>query len=489
MKFRYKTILLSLFCFTFSLQAQITSYLEWSEPIAIADESYDNLGPQIVVAENDNSVVLWANQSTKKYYTTTWNGTHFNEPTELNTNGITPFVSSIEGATMAAFDNNVYIAWGAQTTSQGIFVNRSTDGGNTFEPPVQITPEAGRYFSLLTVSINETGNPMVSYISTTTTWLDAQYYITNSADGGQTYEMAVQANSDVAGGLVCECCPATVIANEEMQVLMFRNNNSNIRDIWASKSIDNGLSFGQAADIDDTDWQIFGCPSTGPDGVFSHDELVSVSASEGNGAMQIYMSRVNAESLELIEQKAVSVGLNQNYPHIAGEDDNMAIVWQENNGGDIDVYMTWTATGATALAQNIEIVASGEGGQKFPDITYANDIFYIVYEDVLTNKTMYRTAKVFKFGNVGVEEEAENDLFLQISPNPTSDVLQINFSETAKNDIGNIKIWNANGSLWLEENDILLENKNLTISHFPKALYFLAIEKNEKTYIRKFIVE
>ena len=60
----------------------------------------------------------------------------------------------------------------------------------------------------------------------------------------------------LSGAEVCDCCPSEIILNGSDQALLFRDNNANLRDMWASFSSDGGGTFPIGGDVDDAEWLV-----------------------------------------------------------------------------------------------------------------------------------------------------------------------------------------------------------------------------------------
>ena len=95
-------------------------------------------------------------------------------------------------------------------------------------------------------------------------------------------------------------------------LLAFRNNDDNLRDIWATKSTDGGENFPEATDIDDTDWQTFSCPSSGPHSLIAGDSLFTTFFSAGEGSARVYLSSMHISSMEK--------GMQLKFPTFTGEE-------------------------------------------------------------------------------------------------------------------------------------------------------------------------
>lgn len=404
----------------FVAQSQIQ--LNWSTPINVAP-GFDNLRPRIVLTDGDVPVVMWGT-ATGPVYTARWNGTSFDAPVEVIIASLNPYCTNWTGPDMAVDGNNVWVVADCEFGSDfRVYTVKSTDGGVTFGDTVIASGYSGlTRFSSIEAS---NGNPTVAFMNHNAGWTVPDYTIANSIDGGDSYLSAVSGSNSLTGNEVCDCCPPELAISGNKQAVMFRNNDNNLRDIWASFSIDNGSSFTIGNDIDDNEWNIMACPSSGADGFFRGDSLISTWMSAGEGFSRIYLnstSSVNANATPAEMVSPIGSTFPQNYPRIDGDETTFGIVFQQSAPGGSDIYMAVSTQGLTAIdSTNILVNQVTTGGQTTPDIAYSNGIFHIVYADDFTNNVVYLTAQV---GTVSVGNEMEFGE-IQVYPNPVSNSIYI----------------------------------------------------------------
>ena len=162
---------------------------------------------------------------------------------------------------MAVRDNDVFVTFKAQPENSGfVYVVKSTDGGKTFGDTVRVSDNNWSRFPEVAVLPN--GNPVVTYMDFDPDFKDPRYVVSVSNDGGKSFQDVVSATEE-APGEACDCCPGFIMADNDRITILFRNNDNDLRDIWASISEDGGKTFHLAKDIDESNWTIGGCPSTG----------------------------------------------------------------------------------------------------------------------------------------------------------------------------------------------------------------------------------
>lgn len=472
---------LTFFFSTCLLIAQTSIYLSDAIPL-VEETGFGNRSPRIVTLEDGRPVVYWGKPgNNSKLYIATWQDDGFGEPVTIDTDGIEVDIwQSGLGPQLAAQGNTIFLVFEAYNV--GIYSVRSTDGGLSFDAPVSVFDfPPGRVATLPSVTINSNGNPIISFVTTNFQEEEAQYEVSISLDGGATFEPTVVANTEASGGEVCECCPATLSVTDDDELLLtFRNNDANIRDIWVSKSDANTLDFTIATDIDDTDWFITGCPSSGPDAFVVGDSLVAVASSGIPDAPGVYLSTMNATNMDMGYQfKFPTFNGNavvQNYPRISGHLDTIGVVYQEPGNIGTDVILSWSVTGTGDMAQQLVQVTEEVLSQNYPDIAFSNGVFHIVYADQSTGKVMYKQAGFSPFTHT--QETAKPNLNIQANPNPFDDYTQIDLSEFGVQN-WDIQLVDLKGQeirkYQTSEAFVRIEKKNL-----EAGIYFLNLKGNKK---------
>lgn len=480
-----KKILYFFFLFPLLLSAQ---NLTLSEAIPVAENGTGNRAPRVAVLENNRPVVYWGKTGfNPKLYLSIWDNGSFGDPMELSTNGIEPDLwGGSLGPQIAAKGQLIFLVF--ENYGQGIYCIRSEDGGESFSSPVSVVNLAlGRVATLPSISIDNDGQPIVSFVTTNSSEQEAQYEITKSTDGGQTFLPTTIANVAAPGGEVCECCPASIgVGQGNETYLGFRNNENGLRDIWVAKADADSLDFNQATNVDDTDWQLQSCPQSGPDLLVGNDSIYSVFFSGADGT-NIYFSSLDQTTMEKGQQFQIPSlsgdDKNQNYPAIAGNVDTLAVVWQELGNNGWEIMMAWSVNGAAELLNNLVEVDTGIQSQKQPDIVFQNQRFHIVYEDGATGKVMYRVASFDGF--VESVEKVKESFKVDLMPNPTSNEINVQF-EYVSNKLTQVSLLTEDGNLLLQKQG--LENEYVfDLSSYPNGIYLLKIESDGMEQTQKVI--
>ncbi len=377
----------TIFSFTFLSFSQSAF---WNSPINVAvGTTYSNIYPRIALTSGDNPQVIWGSGGIDKIYTSRWNGSAFTTPLALNPAGVIPYLATWTGAEIVASQDMVFVVFSTEPTASGaqVYTVRSTDGGSTFQDTVRVDHIGTDIPRFPSVAYGTSGNVVVNFMRFNAAMEDPEYAIARSTDFGVSYQTPINPTAAVTG-FVCDCCPAKVVASGDEHVLLFRNDDNNIREMWGCYSTDGSASFTAAEEVDQTNWSVSSCPSSGPSGVIMGDSLVSTWMSAGD----VYISSTSLATQQIgIHRQLFPMGTGvQNYPIIAGKGDTLAVIWQGNNGAATDIFFTYSVTGTAGLGVNIDTLTAGtSGSQTRPDIEYSNGKFHIVYCDNIGTNVKY----------------------------------------------------------------------------------------------------
>lgn len=380
--------------------------------------------PRIDLLDGNKPIVLWGSSTSRKLYTATWNGSDFDNPVPvLPAGNLKAVVADWASAEMAVNGNDVFIAFLEYPGGPGkIYSVKSDNGGASYMDTVRVQGAWVTSAHFPNVAVGDDGNPSVMFMNFTNGSANTEFHVSYSPDGGSTWNPDTNA-SFLAPGAVCDCCSAGMVSEGQRQVIMFRINDSNLRDTWASISNDNGTSFSQAIGLDDSSWYVNYCPTAGTDGYINVDTLVTVWKSGVTG-----VDRIQIVSLDLVSmQKGVTREVSpngssiviQNNARMAGAGDTLGVVWEELP--DWNVMFKYSVNGVQGLsAVPMNIDPDPSGLEKAPDVAFADGVFHFVYRE--DGDVFYRTAS-FSNATGGSSNAPGNEL--QLIPNPAGDVLHV----------------------------------------------------------------
>lgn len=482
-----KKLVLGIFTIcSFTIVSSAQSAL-WDAPVTVAlGTTYSNIYPRITLTTSDNPLVVWENGGTDKIYSSRWNGSAFTTPITLNPAGVFPYIASWTGAEVASSGDSVFVVFSTEptaTTAQ-VYTVRSLDGGVTFQDTVRVDQIGTDIPRFPSIAVGLNGNPVVNFMRFNAAFEDPEYSVSRSTTGGASYLAPINPTT-MAPGFVCDCCPASIAALGDRQVLLFRNNDNNIREMWGCYSTDGSASFTAAAEVDQTNWNISSCPSSGPSGVIMGDSLVTTWMSAGD----VFISSTNLANQQIgVHRQLFPIGLGvHNFPVIAGKGDTLAVVWQGSNGGATDIFFTYSVTGTAGLGVNIDTLTAGtSGSQTRPDIQFSNGKFHIVYSDNVGNSVKYLQGTIDP-ASLGVNEinsQFAIELFTAQVDGKTTIQVRSDLETEAS-----IQLINSSGQqVSTTKQQIAKGISAISIPEVQKGIYFVVLEtKAGKVYKQKVV--
>ncbi|CAN5556066.1 hypothetical protein BH10BAC1_BH10BAC1_09160 [soil metagenome] len=472
-------------CISIISTAQTVGVL-WGSPINVGiGTTHNNIYPRLTLTSGDNPLVVWEDNSPAKIYSSYRMGPVFSAPIALNNSGISPYVATWTGAEIASSGDTAFVVFTSMPVLSGnAYAVRTIDGGLTFSDTVRVNQFVGKIPSFPSVAVLPGGIPLVDYMySDAGTMLNTEYTVCKSIDGGLTFLPEV---TPINPGTVCECCPASMAVSGNTQVLLYRNNISNVRDIWASFSTDSCSTFSASAEIDTTNWLITSCPTSGPTGVIINDSLVYSWMSDATGDARIYIGTMNINDQQIGQHRQLyPVGVTtQNYPVLAGKGDTLGIVWLGYNGGYQDVLFSWSLTGASGLGTVVDTITKGTTGhQSRPDLVFNNGKFHLVYSTTVGTQVQYLEGTIVQ--NVSVSE-INSSSSLSFTATNWSGVMEMQIN-SSKELNAEVFLLNALGQQIIKTPlTIKTGSQNYSMQHqLNSGIYFISVVTSDGNVVQK----
>ncbi|MCD6010876.1 MAG: hypothetical protein K0Q79_738 [Flavipsychrobacter sp.] len=463
------------------------SQVTWGTPVTVYTGSGANLRPRVAVNRNGDPYVLWGMNNTRAYFSK-WNGTSFTTPVIASGTLVTA-AQDWMGPEMAAFGDTVYVAVKAtpELTTPAYLVH-SYDGGATFATPVRVDYIGSDISRFPTVTPNATGDPIVAFMkfdSGSMAMNTGRYVVARSSDGGMTFSSDVLASSP--SNDVCDCCPASIISSGSKVIMLYRDNASNIREMWAGISTDGGITFPTRMAVDSTNWMLSSCPSSGPDGFVIGDSLYTVFMSSASGKALVYLSR---SSLSMGNMSHVRItgnftGLNsQNFPRIANSNNTSAVVWVQNTTpAAVNVAYSFTADIASGFSGYTNIPGATSSGIRNADVAMSPGAIHVVWQDNTGNKVMYVKGTYSTVGITNVAKEV-----IDVYPNPAGDNFTVSLKNVGK--IGYCYLSDVTGRQIDITPVVGNERATFSVKGIAKGnYYFVLVDETGKQYSSKLILQ
>lgn len=475
-----------------NLVVEAQSGITWSSPFSVSASSFNNKHPRIVMDRNGNPLVLWGNSNNNSAMFSRWNGSSFTTPVQISPASIPILAASWAGPDIASKGDTVYVVFkNTPEDTSSVYLVRSFNGGVSFSSPKPVDNIADSVSRFPTVTIDANGNPIVAFMKFNSTFGDSRWVVSKSTDYGTTFSTDMLASGYSGGnGDVCDCCPGAIVCSSNKVAMLYRDNLSNIRDMWTGISTDNGNTFPNGIGIDQHNWYLTSCPSSGPDAVIVDDTLYSVFMNGASGKSLVYSNKNSLSTLVSSTGNAITgnfAGLSQqNFPRIDNYSTAVAEVWKQVTSAGTQVALLFTPnihTGFPALYDTVSMGTAASAANA--DVAVYNGAVYVVWEDDNSGTVKYRKG-MFTPINTGISNPSDNSQIL-IYPNPTNSFVAVEFSDS-KFQNAEYKIVNILGELL--QAGYLNDLKNIiSISSLPEGIYFLQVKSKNDYSIKKIIMK
>jgi hypothetical protein len=433
----------ALLIFFFLSQDCYSQYvIDWEDPIEVSEDGMDNNRPRITLDAAGNPLIIWGKDSGREIYFTRNDGSDFSDPITLLDPEFDVFTGDWAGPEMSSNGDDAFVTFKRYPENEfGAYILKSEDGGQTWSDTIRVDniPIGDEQSRFPNVTVNDEGNPAVTLMKFTGNYLDPEYEVLTSSDGGLTFGPIVNSSTDLIPGEACDCCTADIVNSNGKLIQLYRNNASNIREIKVTISEDWGATFGEPVHIDDTDTFSNICFSSGPDGLVAGNKLIAVYRANIPNGYRVYASQYDLETgdiLHFVVDPFVPSNVAQHNAKIAGDSMNQLMVWEEFTSVTSNVlysYSTEGPGGFSAWSDTLNVVTSGR--QVNPDVAYSDGEFHVVWQDKYSGRVAYRKGTVVE----GVSVESLSDTQVIAFPNPfTTEFILKNLQGYRQIEVANI---------------------------------------------------
>lgn len=395
------------------------------------------------------------------------------DPIQINPLNTAYFGASWAGPELAAFGQDIYIVGKEQPEDKtGVSLFRSEDGGITFTQLDDVDWAIGDDLSRFPdVAAGPNGGVLVAFMRFDPDFSGARYVVSRSSDFGTTFQEDVNASSAIIDGEACDCCAAQLALSGDKAAMIYRNNDQNIRTIWAGLSEDGGETFIQGIEVDETQSYFASCPATAPHGYWADNRLISTFRAKPGGRDRVFFSVMDLDSQKVVLHQYLTNSpemlLTQDHPRITGEQDTVFLIWEEAYAGNLDIKYRFSTDGPEGLvnAQAVTLNNQTTGNQLRPDAYWMNGRIHVVYQDNISKQIQYVV------GTPSTSTALDKPIVqreLALFPNPTTGLVSI----SSDAGIVEIEVINAFGTVVsrLQSSTPLTQ---VDLSHLPDWIYTL----------------
>ena len=259
----------------------------------------------------------------------------------------------------------------------------SKDGGNTWSEPKRIHEDItlgvlrGFYDSVLMPN----DELAVAYLKDTGKPHERHLHIITTKNGVPQEERLLDSKS-------CDCCPVNFLVDAQGQVnIYFRANNDNIRDMAKIVSKDNGQTFSAQQIISADNWEINGCPHSGPVSTVGGKDNVIAWFSAAPEKPGVRVATQSGQRLLVLDPSATN-------PYLLKSPKGAVMLYEEAATKNDQAISKVTYKAISATPSKVDVAKTiGEGTN--PTGIVVNNQLWVAYEVKGSNdKTMVKLAQV-----------------------------------------------------------------------------------------------
>lgn len=461
--------------------------LNWSVPEVI-NSGPGTDWPRVAIA-NGTPIAVWGDFLSGNIYVRTLNNGNFGPQIKLTPAGVAATVFSLTGPDLKAAGDTVYVTY-VNADGNHAYLHRLFDHGLTFSDTIRIDNIGNNFVQYSSLAIMPGGNPIIAFAQLTPNFSNPQYVFTKSADGGSSFSAAIPVTEPL-GGDPCDCCPGSIAYKNGIVAVIYRNAVNNLRDMRAAISLDGGNTF-SIGNIDNNNWIIANCPSSGGEGIIHHDSLISVFMNGVNNN-KCFVSSLNMNNLALNYENPLFSppgDPSQNHPRICASNDTMAAVWEQTVAGHRNIMFSYSLTGPAALGEVVDTISNviTNGFHSSPDIAYGTGKFYVVFADELQEQIYMMVGKLYEINGVQPVASIKDPLlqFTSISQGIAINIL----SSKLINQPCEITVYDSNGAVCSQQQLPMLATKQaMFFGHrLTNGIYLVRVANKDFQVSGKFAV-
>ena len=444
--------------------------LSFTSPIPVSDAN-NFKRPRIALVDDHKPVVLFGGDASKPLYVSRFNGISFDAPVQITPPNLDPAYAYWMGAEIAAKGQDVWVIFKAEPEHQHpVYLVHSADGGITWSDTIKVVGNQP-LTRMPEMDLLADGTPIVCYMRYDSTNTYPYYYTKQWVTNAWTKPMRLDS---LLQDEACDCCPAEILPNADKPMVVYRNNDHNLREV--KLAIQEGSSgYNKIINVDNTAWTLNTCPSSGPDIVRFKDSLVTIWHGRPTGPANLYISTIDTTNYAMgYHGSFVDTSAVQNYPRLSASDEFIASVHDMRIGSKFRTVVNYSSNSITEFRNQVIKIDSGSAHQRYPDVIVGGKVAHMVYEDYGTGKIMYRA-----FAEEGLSLPEKLNLELNIYPNPSAELIYIQ----SELDFDQAHIYDLQGKLVSQQ---LVNEGRIDISSLASGQYILSVEFNQSVYQARF---
>jgi hypothetical protein len=342
----------------------------FSTPKGIINDPGDSLVPAIATQGN-NVYVVWEENISGNFEIfmskSTDGGETFSPPENISNNEGSSVFPQI-----AVSGDNVYVVWHDGTNTSGtreILMAKSTDGGETFSPPENISNNDG--FSLFP-QIAAIGSNVYVVWSDDTDGFD-RIFMSKSANNGNTFSAPKNVSGKILGDNAHFSFQSSISVHGNKVYVVWHDDPLGKRSIFISKSTDGGKTFGKPNNISER------FDFSSKSAVFAERGNVYVAwisdvpnnndvyASKSTDGGKTFGKAVNISNNHGFSNDASTVQTVMFEPSIISHGNNVYVAWTDGTPGNWEILLAKSTDGGKTFGKPNNI-SDNAGSSQEPEL-------------------------------------------------------------------------------------------------------------------------
>jgi hypothetical protein len=375
----------------------------WTKIISLSNSTISSQGPRLAASGN-NVYAVWEESHNGInqiiFVKSTDRGNTFSKPANLT------YSIRIDSETpsIGAFENNVYVVWTDNSPGNfDIFFIRSTDGGNTFSKPLNLSKDPGLSYL---PRIATDGNNSVYVVWTDNSQGNYNILFTKSMDGGASFDKPIIL-SDLKG--VSNFPSIVASGNKDVYVVWSHKNNTDFDpsntenqtqtyDVFFTRSLDGGNSFSKSVNLSEDP-----ANSQSPALDVSERGTVYVVWTDNSiGTYETFFTKSLDGGNSFSKVSVISSNLARSIsPSISTYGNNIFVVWSDNTFGNSEIFITNSVDNGSTFNMPVNINEdTGISGVAQIIIAPAVGNLYLIWQDNATGNTVIYFTKANLTGHL-----------------------------------------------------------------------------------------
>ena len=277
------------------------------------------------------------------------------------------------GSNIITSGDGVFALWTEYKSGKSdVFFSKSTDGGNTFATPINLSESTGGQSDYATFAVKDKSVYVVWQTSLTGT---ASVFLTKSSDGGTSFARPVM----ISDKLKLAAFPQIVVSDAHVYSAWLEKSDNNSTNVIFAKSDDNANSFGTPLSIT----QNLGNSGI-PKLIATGNQVYLAWEDNSKGNFEVFLSKSDDSGTSFHTPVVVSGTSGQSgTPQIVVSGNNVYAVWMDDTYKNYDILFSKSTDGGKSFAAPVDI-SKLHADSGYPQFTVNGNHVYVVWTQTIT---------------------------------------------------------------------------------------------------------